>query len=324
MERRTQRGYAADFIATNRPGLASEELCQFPITDNDACAAHKQKGAEEIVSDRIWLPNHENDVHSGGIRAMHGGPTAMRLPEHAHVETQVQVRFRKFSDQSDPQPVEMSLHPPLEPHTGGWEENWEVVVFLLTPRLMSTTADDLLPQQRFQIRPYSKIRSPLVEQLAQAVRREFCSPFVPSRLFVESVGQVLAAHVLRAHADTNGFRSVRGRLSASQLRQIDDFIDSQLDTEFGVEDLGAIVKLSPQRFSEQFRRATRTSPWRYVQSRRLEKARNLLMSTRLPLVEIAFRLGFASQSHFTNVFKRGMGMTPQAFRNETSSLRLQT
>jgi AraC family transcriptional regulator len=108
------------------------------------------------------------------------------------------------------------------------------------------------------------------------------------------------------------------------LRLIDDFIDNQLDSEFGVEDLSAIVKLSPQRFSEQFRRATRMSPWRYVQSRRVEKARNLLMCTRLPLVEIAFRLGFASQSHFTNVFKREMGMAPQRFRNDASSLRLQT
>jgi AraC family transcriptional regulator len=267
------------------------------------------------------LPNHENDVRSGGIRAMHGGPIAMRLPEHAHVETQVQVRFRKQSDQSDPEPVDMSLHPPLEPHTGGWEDNWEVIVFLIAPRVMAAIADDLLPRQRFEIKPYSKIRSPLIEQLAQAVRREFCSSLRPSRLLVESVGQVLAGHVLRAHADTNGFRPVRGRLSAAQLRQIDEFIDDQLETEFGVEDLGAVVKLSPQSFSEQFRRATGMSPWRYVQSRRLEKARNLLIGTRLPLVEIAFRLGFASQSHFTNVFKHGMGMTPQSFRNRGASLR---
>ena len=276
------------------------------------------------MSDRIWLPNRENDMHSGGIRAMHGGPIAMRIPEHAHVETQVQVRFRKLRDQSDPEPVDMSLHPPLKPHSGGWEENWEVIVFLIAPRVMAATADDLLPRQRFEIKPYSKIRSPLVEQLAQAVRREFSSPSGPSRLFVESVGQVIAGHVLRAHADTNGLRPVRGQLSASQLRQIDEFIDSQLDGGFGVEDLGAILKLGAQRFSEQFRRATGMSPWRYVQSRRLEKARDLLMGTRLPLVEIAFRLGFASQSHFTNVFKLGMGMTPQSFRNEASSLRLQT
>jgi hypothetical protein len=52
------------------------------------------------VSDRIWLPNRENDMHSGGIRAMHGGPIAMRIPEHAHVETQVQVRFRKLTKRS--------------------------------------------------------------------------------------------------------------------------------------------------------------------------------------------------------------------------------
>ncbi len=56
------------------------------------------------------------------------------------------------------------------------------------------------------------------------------------------------------------------------------------------------------------------SPWRHVQRRRVERARQLLANRHLSLSEVALRSGFADQRHFTNVFRKATGLTPRGFR----------
>ncbi|MBV9231514.1 MAG: helix-turn-helix domain-containing protein, partial [Chloroflexi bacterium] len=51
---------------------------------------------------------------------------------------------------------------------------------------------------------------------------------------------------------------------------------------------------------------------------RIERAQCLLKERELPLVYVALESGFASQSHLTQVFKRYLGLTPRAYRQDHS------
>jgi len=53
----------------------------------------------------------------------------------------------------------------------------------------------------------------------------------------------------------------------------------------------------------------------YVILRRIEKAKDLLVNTKLSLMDIAFQLGYSSVAHFSNQFKKTTGLTPAYFRN---------
>jgi AraC family transcriptional regulator len=53
---------------------------------------------------------------------------------------------------------------------------------------------------------------------------------------------------------------------------------------------------------------------RYVVARRIERARQLLLQSNLPLVDIAAAVGFDSQSSFTTRFRREVGLTPGGLR----------
>jgi AraC-like DNA-binding protein len=48
--------------------------------------------------------------------------------------------------------------------------------------------------------------------------------------------------------------------------------------------------------------------------RRIERAQELLATSRLPLAEIALEVGFKAQAHFSTVFSRVVGETPNAWR----------
>ncbi|MBP5405427.1 MAG: helix-turn-helix transcriptional regulator [Clostridia bacterium] len=57
----------------------------------------------------------------------------------------------------------------------------------------------------------------------------------------------------------------------------------------------------------------------YIQKRKIEEGKRALRYTDRPAVNIALYLGFSSQSHFSRVFKKHAGVTPNEYRNEKRS-----
>ena len=58
------------------------------------------------------------------------------------------------------------------------------------------------------------------------------------------------------------------------------------------------------------------SPFNWLRALRIERAKELLASSTLPLAEIALAVGFSTQPEFTTAFKRATGVTPGAWRRE--------
>ena len=66
-----------------------------------------------------------------------------------------------------------------------------------------------------------------------------------------------------------------------------------------------------------FKRTMGAAPHRYVLERRMDRAKEMLRSSGASLVDISLSLGFCSQSHFTNTFRRMVGATPGEFRMQS-------
>jgi len=60
------------------------------------------------------------------------------------------------------------------------------------------------------------------------------------------------------------------------------------------------------------------TPYRFVLTRRIDRAKQLLKHGSAPLSQIALECGFASQQHFSTIFRSATGKTPTAFRTEDS------
>ena len=78
--------------------------------------------------------------------------------------------------------------------------------------------------------------------------------------------------------------------------------------------------LSPAALSKLFQRDTGMGLKQWLQQTAMDRARELLASTSLPVQEVAAQLGNGDPYHFQRVFKRCVGLTPSAFRR---SLRLE-
>ena len=81
-----------------------------------------------------------------------------------------------------------------------------------------------------------------------------------------------------------------------------------------VGDLASTVHMSPYHFARAFKQTVGQPPHAYITGQRMERAKDLLRNTDLPLVDVAASAGFQTQAHFTGVFRKHAGVTPRIFR----------
>jgi AraC family transcriptional regulator len=113
-----------------------------------------------------------------------------------------------------------------------------------------------------------------------------------------------------AHTVTNG------GLTRRALRQVLEYIDAHLSTDVVLVELVQIARISPHHFGTAFKLSMEIPPHRYLVSRRVHRAKELLLDGEMSAYAIATSSGFLSQSHMTINFRRIVGTTPTRFRRE--------
>ena len=96
----------------------------------------------------------------------------------------------------------------------------------------------------------------------------------------------------------------------ARLTRVIDYIETHYGEPLAVAELATIAAMSPSHFSKCFKATTGESVWSYVQRRRCERVRELLIGSHESIAQIAYACGFANQGHLTSVFKKTFGVTP--------------
>jgi len=117
--------------------------------------------------------------------------------------------------------------------------------------------------------------------------------------------------------------------SLSRNRQVQDaviakcqeWIASNYDHDSPVAAMTEISGLSERSFKRRFAKATGTKPIEYVQTIRLEEAKQILETTDRPVEVVANDVGYEDLSYFGRLFKRNVGLTPAQYRKRFGSLR---
>lgn len=154
-----------------------------------------------------------------------------------------------------------------------------------------------------------------LQHVAMLLLAELKSGGMMGQLYVESLTQVLVIHLLRHYSTfTQTITSQNRSLTHAQLQRAVDYIHTYLDRDLSLVEIAGVINISPTYFASLFKRATGISPHQYVIKQRVERANLLLLTTNLAIADIALQVGFSSQSHLTQHFKRLTRMTPKQVR----------
>lgn len=216
----------------------------------------------------------------------------------------------------------VSLFPALQPVNVRNRDTREFLVIALDPRLVIRAAHEVVQPERLELRPQIAIDDPLIRGLALALRAEVQSGYSGGRWYGEALAHTLAIHLVRHYSGTpQAVREESGGLGRRPLRLVLDYIQEHLAEDISLETLAGVAGLSPFHFARLFKRSVGTAPHQYLIRRRVERARELLLTTQTEIAEIASQVGFCDQSHLTSHFKRTYGIAPGAFlRSSTARL----
>ena len=100
----------------------------------------------------------------------------------------------------------------------------------------------------------------------------------------------------------------------SRFLPVISYIDDNYMNEISIKKLASLLYLDSTYFSNLFCQTFGQPPVQYILERRLNAARENLVSTTLPVNDIASQSGFNNESYFNRVFKSHTGLTPLIFR----------
>jgi two-component system, response regulator YesN len=98
------------------------------------------------------------------------------------------------------------------------------------------------------------------------------------------------------------------------IRKAIAYIDQHLKEELTLKDIAAHVHLNPSYFSVLFKEQANLNFSEYITRRRIQRAKELVISTNLPINEIAEEVGYKTSKYFIKIFKEIEGITPSIYR----------
>lgn len=101
---------------------------------------------------------------------------------------------------------------------------------------------------------------------------------------------------------------------STEAKAVCEFLEQNYMKNITLDDLSNLTGLSKYYLLRSFTKQKGISPYSYLETIRIDKAKKLLEQGVLP-IDVAFQTGFTDQSHFSNFFKKFIGLTPKQYMN---------
>jgi AraC family transcriptional regulator len=247
----------------------------------------------------------------------------LSVPKHLiciHLSRAIELEWRLAGERLQHRlmrPNDISLTPAGLPRIVRWNQEADVLFISLEPKLIARAAHESIYADYVQLSESWGRPDPQIQHIGLALKAELETGGLAGRLYGESLANALAVHLLRRYSTNRcTIRDFHHALSADKLRQVTEYINDNLDRDLSLDAISGTIGMSPYHFARTFKQSVGLAPHQYVIERRLKRAQMLLATTDLTIIEICFRTGFKSQSHFTRLFRKVVGVTPRVYRNQ--------
>lgn len=99
-----------------------------------------------------------------------------------------------------------------------------------------------------------------------------------------------------------------------RLSHARDFIEKNVDQPITLPQIAGVACLSIHHFLRLFKQVFEETPHQYLTRKRIERAKDLLLTTSISVTDICQSVGFRSPGSFSWLFRRHVGCSPEGFR----------
>ncbi len=225
-------------------------------------------------------------------------------------------------------PGDIILFNNIEPH--GWEvlEETELIVMVFQQELIANgfallDYDYLEPFLKRgtnfkNVLPAGAQVNRDIHQLLLEISKENEDRTVGYQLMIKANILKILTLLIRHSQDTTKSDRLLARkaLEMRRLSDVFDYINQHYDQRLTLADVAEMAYMSPNYFSQYFKRVTGQNFSEYINSLRIKKAQEMLKEGSKSVIDVAMACGFRNMSNFYRMFKKHTGTTPTA-GNET-------
>jgi AraC family transcriptional regulator len=196
----------------------------------------------------------------------------------------------------------------------------ELISCAVEDAVVQTIAMEEREGQTLELLFKTGIRDRSSEHIVNLLAEEMEAGGPAGRMYAESLLQALVSRYLAlASSDFTPQARVPQVMHPRLLRRLRDWMESNLHRDITLMAMAREANYSSTHLLRSFRASTGMTPHQYLLERRVAKAEGLLRDKGRRLIDIASQCGFASQAHFTQIFKTRRGLTPGRYRREFAS-----
>jgi AraC-like DNA-binding protein len=164
------------------------------------------------------------------------------------------------------------------------------------------------------IDPALKIdRSELLDSFVASMQPYFDKPQIANDNLLAVKLQELV-YILTDSGNNPLATQIIGTLHSPEEIAFDEIISANLYNNLSLSEMAHLTARSESSFKREFSKWYKDSPAKYLKTKRLEKAAELLKSSSLQIREIAWETGFENAAHFSTSFVKHFGHSPKEFR----------
>ena len=215
------------------------------------------------------------------------------------------------------QPGSLIVIPSGTRHRWRWHGSSERLILSVEDDALQQLASQLGAQHPLEIKGAWSILAPSTRLLISEMGREAREGWPLGALYANLLALSLQTNLIKNHSSQQiALPRLKGGLGVPTLKRAMEHMSANLAEDIGLEQIADEMGMSPSHFAHEFRNSTGTTPYQYLLQQRLERAKDLLRTSKLPIQNVSVLTGFNYPANFVRTFRQRVGRSPDAWRKD--------
>lgn len=150
-------------------------------------------------------------------------------------------------------------------------------------------------------------------------RLESRDSYLPEVMSMETASELEEWFIAKIRETCHNIGSKRQEKSTDTIGAAREFIEENFAKEITLDDVSRAVNISPYYFSKLFKESTGENFIEYLTNIRIEKAKDLMLSSDMSMKEICAACGYSDPNYFSRTFKKNTGFTPTEYKENNQT-----